>query len=283
MQRKLLPTINRITMESVAYEGLKLEKNLGRWDGYPIDCMHVHAHTCGPSVPIEQREFCLICLAPSFPVKKVSLFVRIWASLFYSMVNFSPTGTPLKSPSFAKKVSQEKALCCLAVLVQFRSVAQLCPTLCSPIDCSMPGFPVLHHLPEFAQTRIRWVSDTIQLSCTLSSPSPLAFNLSQHQGLCCWVSSSHQVAKVLELQLQHQSFQRIFRLDFFRADWFDLVVQGTLKSLLQHHSPKATILRCSAFFLVQLSHPYTTTGKTIALTRWTFVCKVMSLPESQSG
>ena len=77
MQRKLLPTINRITMESVAYGGLKLEKNLGRWDGYPIDYMHVHSHTRGPSVPIEQRGFCLICLAPSFPVKKVSLFVRI--------------------------------------------------------------------------------------------------------------------------------------------------------------------------------------------------------------
>ena len=93
-----------------------------------------------------------------------------------------------------------------------------------------------------------------------------------------WVSSSHHVAKVLEFQLQHQSFQWIFRTDFFRIDWLDLLaVQGTLKSLLQHHSSKPSILWCSAFFIVQLSHPYMTAGKTIALTRQTFVSKVMSL------
>ena len=88
----------------------------------------------------------------------------------------------------------------------------------------------------------------------------------------------HHLAKVLEFQLQHQSFQRIFRTDFFRIDLFDLLaVQGILKSLLQHHSLKASVLQSSAYFIVQLSHPYTTTGKTIALTRWTFVGKVMSL------
>ena len=88
----------------------------------------------------------------------------------------------------------------------------------------------------------------------------------------------HQMAKVLELQLQHQSFQRIFRTDFFRIDWFDLLAtQVTLKSLLQHYSSEASVLWCSAFFMVQLSHPYMTTGKTIALTRQTFVGKVMSL------
>ena len=119
---------------------------------------------------------------------------------------------------------------------------------------------------------------TIQPSHPLSSLSPPAFNLSQHQGLFQWVSSSHQVAKVLELQLQHQSFQWIFRTDFFRTDWLDLLaVQGTLKSLLQHHSSKASILQCSSFLIVQLSHPYMTTGKTIALTRWSFVGKIMSL------
>ena len=86
------------------------------------------------------------------------------------------------------------------------------------------------------------------------------------------------VAKVLEFQLQHQSFQWIFRTDLLRMDWLDLLaVQGTLKSLLQHHTSKASILRCSAFFTVQLSHPYMTTGKTIALTRQTLVSKVMSL------
>ena len=89
----------------------------------------------------------------------------------------------------------------------------------------------------------------------------------------------HQVAKVLEFQLQHYSFNEYSELISFRIDWFDLLaVQGALKSLLQHHSSKASILRHSTFFIVQLSHPYMTTGKTIALTRWTFVGKVMSLP-----
>ena len=88
----------------------------------------------------------------------------------------------------------------------------------------------------------------------------------------------HQLAKVLELQLQHQSFNEYSGLISFRTDWFDyLAVQGTLKSLLQHHSSKASILWCSAFFIVQLSHPYMTTRKTIALTRQIFVAKVMSL------
>ena len=104
----------------------------------------------------------------------------------------------------------------------------------------------------------------------LSSPSAPALNLSQHQGLFKWVSSSRQVAKVLEFQLQHQSFQWTPRTDL-------LTVQGTLKSLLQHHSSKASILWRSAFFIVQLSHPHMTTGKTIALTRWTFIGKVVSL------
>ena len=118
----------------------------------------------------------------------------------------------------------------------------------------------------------------MQLSYPLSSPSLPAFNLAQHQSLFQWVSSSHQVAEVLEFQLQHQSFQWIFRTDFLQ-DWLVrfLAVQGTLKSLLQHRSSKASILPCSAFFVVQLSHPYMTTGKTIALTRRTFVSKVMSL------
>ena len=92
--------------------------------------------------------------------------------------------------------------------------AQSCPTLSDPMDCSMPGCPVHHQLLELAQTHIYWVGDTIQPSHPLLSPSPPVFNLSQHQGLFQWVSSSHQVAKVLEFQLQHQSFQWIFRTDF---------------------------------------------------------------------
>ena len=146
------------------------------------------------------------------------------------------------------------------------------------MDCSMLGFPVLHHLPELTQTHIHQGSDVIQPSHPLSSPSLPAFSHSQHKGLCQWISSSHQVAKVLEFQLQHQSFQWIFRLISFRMDWLDLLaVQGTLKSLLQHHSSKASILWCSAFLVVPLSHLYMTTGKTITLTRQTFVGKLMSL------
>ena len=97
---------------------------------------------------------------------------------------------------------------------QFSSVAQLCPTLCDPMDCSMPDLPVHHQLPEFTQTHVHWVSDVIQASYPLLAPSSPAFNLSQHQGLFKWVSPSRQVAKVLELQLQHQSFQWISRTDF---------------------------------------------------------------------
>ena len=98
------------------------------------------------------------------------------------------------------------------------SVAKSCLTLGNPTDCSTSGFPVLHHLPEFAQTHVHWVADAIQPSHPLSSPSPPAFNLSQHPGLFQWVSSSHQVAKILKHQLQQQSFQWIFRVNFL-WDW----------------------------------------------------------------
>ena len=99
------------------------------------------------------------------------------------------------------------------VSVQFSSVAQLCPTLCNPMNCSMPGLPVHQQLPEFTQTHVHQVGDAIQPSHPLSSPSSPALNLSQHQGLFKWVSSLHQVAKVLEFQLQHQSFQWTPRTD----------------------------------------------------------------------
>ena len=97
-------------------------------------------------------------------------------------------------------------------------VAQLCPTLCDPMDCSTPGFPILHHLPDFAQTHVHWVNDSIPPSHPLSPPFPPALSLSQHQGLFHWVGSFHQVTWVMELQLQHQSFQWIFRVDFL-SDW----------------------------------------------------------------
>ena len=146
------------------------------------------------------------------------------------------------------------------------------------MNCSMPGFLVHHQLPELAQTHVYWVGEAIQSSHPLSSPSPPAFSLSQHQGLFQWISSLNQVDKVLEVQLHHQSFQWIFRTDFLQ-DWvvWSPCSPRDFKSLLQHHSSKASILPCSAFFMAKLLHPYMTTGKTIALTRWTFIGKVMSL------
>ena len=140
--------------------------------------------------------------------------------------------------------------CTRSSSVQFKSVTQLCPTLFDPMDCSTSAFPVHHQLPAFTQTHVHGVGDAIQPSYPLSSLSRPTFNLSQHQGLFKWVSSSHQVAKVLVFQLKHQSFQWIFRLISLRMDWLDLLeVQGTLKSLLQHHSSKASIIWHSAFFL----------------------------------
>ena len=158
-------------------------------------------------------------------------------------------------------------------MIQFSSVAQLCPTLCDPMDCNMPGLPVHYHLPEFTQTHVHWVGmpSTISSSvvpfssCLQSFPASGSFQMSQlftSGGQNIGVSPSASVLPMIA----------------FRMDWLDpLAVQGTLKSLLQHHSSKASALRHSALFMVQLSHPYMTTGKTIASTRWTFVGKVMLL------
>ena len=162
------------------------------------------------------------------------------------------------------------------IYFQFSSVAQSCLTLCDPMIRSTPGLPVHHQLLESTQTHVHWVGDAIQPSHPLLSPSPPAPNPSQHQDLFQWVNSSHEVAKVLEFQFQ--PFQWKPRTDLLQDGWLNLLaVQGTLKSLLQHHSSKASILRHSALFTVQLWHPYMTTGKTIALTRQTFVDTVMSM------
>ena len=129
------------------------------------------------------------------------------------------------------------------------------------MDCHMLDFPVLHYLLEFVQIHVHWVGDTIQSSHPLLSPSPPAFSLSHHQGLFQWAGFSHQVAKVLEFHISPSN--EYLRLISFRINWFDLLaVHGTLKSLLQHHSLKASILQNSPFSMVQLSHLYTTTGKT---------------------
>jgi len=166
--------------------------------------------------------------------------------------------------------------------VQFSSVSLLCPTLCDPTDCSTPGLPVHHQLPESTQTHDHWVDDAIQPShphfilCFLlllllsifpsirvfSNESVLRIRWPKYWSVSFSISPSNEYSELIS----------------FRMDWLDLLaVQRTLKSLLQHHSLKASILQCSAFFIAQLSHPYMTTGKTIALTRGTFLGKVMSL------
>ena len=140
---------------------------------------------------------------------------------------------------------------CKNMTYKFSSLQSLsCVRLCDPMDCITPGLLVHYQLLGLTRTHVHGVNDAIQSSHPLSSPSP-TFNLSEHQGLFQWVSSSHQVAKVLEFQLQHQSFQWIFRLISYRMDWLDLlVVQGTLKSLLQYHSSKPLNLLHSAFFII---------------------------------
>ena len=146
------------------------------------------------------------------------------------------------------------------------------------MDCSTPGLPVHHQLLEFTQTHIHWVSDAIQPSHPLSSPSPSISNLSQHQGLFKRVSSSHQVAKVLEFQLQYQSFQWIFRPDFLQDG---LVGSPCSPRDSQESSPKPQFKSINSLALSFLYGPaltsYMTTGKIIDLTRWTFIGKVMCL------
>ena len=146
------------------------------------------------------------------------------------------------------------------------------------MNCSMPGLPVHHQLPEFTQTHVHQVGDAIQPSHPLLSPSPPALNLSQHQGLANESALRIRWPKYWSFSFNISPSNEHQGLISFRMDWLDLpAVHGTLKSLLQHHSSKATILQRSAFFTVQLSHPYMTSGKTIALSRRTFVGKVMSL------
>ena len=157
-------------------------------------------------------------------------------------------------------------------------VVQSCPTVWDPMDYSTPGFPVLHYLLEFAKARVHWVSDANQPSYPLSPPSPLPLMFPSIR-----VFSNESALLIRWWKYWHFSFRisssnEYLGLISFRMDWLDLLaIQGTLKTLLQHHTSEASILQRSACFMVQLSHPYMTTGKTIALTRWTFVGKVMFL------
>ena len=158
--------------------------------------------------------------------------------------------------------------------IQFSSVTQSCPTLCDPMNCSMPGLPVHHQLPELTQTHVHRAGDAIQPSHPLLSPSVFPNIRVFSNELALHI----RWPKYWSFSFSINPSNEYSGLISFRMDWLDLLaVQGTLKSLIQYHSSKASIFRCSAFYTVQLSHPYITTGKTIALTRWTFVGKVMSL------
>ena len=179
---------------------------------------------------------------------------------FKIMINFRSTGLPWFSS------------------VQFSSVNQSYPTLCNPMNRNTPGLPVHQQPPEFTQTHVHRVSDAIQPShpcrhLLLLPPIPLSIRVFSNEStlhmrwpkywsFSCSIIPSREIPGPIS----------------FRMDWLDLLaVQGTLKSLLQHHSSKASIFWHSAFFTVQLTHPYLSTGKTIALTRRTFVGKVMSI------
>ena len=187
--------------------------------------------------------------------------VNIWFSVLFSFfikTNSTINAIPTKSYSSVQSLSSV--------------------WLCNPVNHSTPGLLVHHQLPEFTQNHVHRVGDAIQPSHPLLFPSPPAPNPSQHQGLFKWVSSSHQVTKDLEFQLQHQSFPWTPRTD--------LLLDGLVGSPCsprdsQESSPtpqfKSIFLKHSAFFIARLSYPYLTTGKTIALTRQTFVDKVTSL------
>ena len=152
--------------------------------------------------------------------------------------------------------------------VQFSSVAQSCLTLCDPMNCSTPGLPVHHQLPELAQTHVHWVGDAIQQSHPLLSPSPPAPIPPSIRVFSSVSTLRMGWPKYWSFSFNISPSNEHPGLISFRKDWLDLLtVQGTLKSLLQHHSSKASILQRSAFFTVQLSHSYVITGKIIALTR----------------
>ena len=175
-----------------------------------------------------------------------------------------------KMPCVLISLKTLQLLLMLAFVVQFSSVVQSCQNLCGPMDCSTPGFPVHQKHPEFAQTHVLRVSDGIN-HLILSHPLLLLPSIFPS----IRVFSNDSVLRIRWPKYWNFSISpsnEYSGLISFRIALFDLpAVQGTLKSLLQHHSSKASILQCSAFFMVQLSHPYMTIGKTRALTRWTFV------------
>ena len=174
-----------------------------------------------------------------------------------------------KNKGVLREINLPSGITNISSVSQFSQLSRV--QLCDSMNRSTPGLPVHHQLPEFTQTHVHRVSDAIQPSHPLSSPSPPAPDPSQHQGLFQWVNSLHEVAKYWSFSFNISPSNEHSGPISFRMDWLDLLaVQGTLKSLLQHHSSKASILRCSAFFK-SYSHIHMTTGKTIAFSRQTFV------------
>ena len=212
-----------------------------------------------------------------------------WTAACWASLSITNSQSLLKHMSIESVMPSNHLLLCHPLLhphLVFPSISQSvsqfscssCPTLCDPMNRSMPGFPVHHQFPEFTQTQVHWVSDAINhliLCCPLlllpsifckirvfSNESAVRIRWSKYWSFSFNISPSNEHPGLIS----------------YRMDWLDLLaVQGTLKSLLQHHNSKASILRCSNFFTIQLSHPYMTTGKTMALPRQTFVGKVMSL------
>ena len=173
---------------------------------------------------------------------------------------WSPSGLPKCALVIHTRVLAEKLTA--VPLLSVNSGAQSCPTLCDPMNRSTPGLPVHHQPPEFTQTHVHQVGDAIQPSHPLSSPSPPALNLSQHQGLSNESTLRMRWPKYWSFCFSIRPSNEHPGLISFRMDWLGLhAVRGTLKSLLQYHSSKASVFLCSAFFTVHLSHPYMTLEK----------------------
>ena len=185
-----------------------------------------------------------------------------------SRAQLHPTGK-IRSAVIDQKAGNARCCCCLVI--------KSCWTICDPMDCYTPGFLVPHHPPEFAQVRVHWIGEAIQPSHPLLPSFP--FTLFPSTRVFSNESAVHiRWPEYWSFSFNNSPSGECSGMISFRIDWFDLLaIQGTLKSLLQHHSSKKSILWCSAFFTVQLSHLYMTTGKTIALPRQTFGGKVMSL------
>ena len=176
-------------------------------------------------------------------------FLKIYVNCFMARDD-SPGASVICKCMWVRGLVPVSFLGHLLSLIQFSSVARSCLTLCDPTDCSMPGLPVHHQVPEFIQSHVHWVGDAIQLSHPLLSPSLPTLNLSQHQGLFQWVSSSHQVAKVLEFELQHHSFQSMNIQDWSPLGWngwISLQSKGFSKVF------SSTIVQKHQFFGAQLS------------------------------